>query len=203
MLSFEAWVNGPRADSINQSSQTDSPAPGGVLLEPACQTQCSRPDVVFLTLGVWEAFTLDEYRKGRLFSPLTAAGARARHSYEARVNQTLALAAPLRDALALAGSALIVVSTPTCLKHQGTYFRHVFPPHWPTSSFEELVHLGNRMSAHWARREQGSQKTTLSLDAAKVVEAAPGMLHSPCMEHHPHGVLSDTIVRIVANALCP
>ena len=39
------------------------------------------PNVVFLTLGVWEAFTLDAYRKGNLASPYTPSGQHARHEY--------------------------------------------------------------------------------------------------------------------------
>ena len=46
------------------------------------------PDVVLLTLGVWEAFTLSAYRNNRLFSPYKASGEHAREEYTAHLRST-------------------------------------------------------------------------------------------------------------------
>ena len=192
-LSFEDW----KAPNWNNTDKQH--LAGQSLLEKS-----NIPNVVFLTLGVWEAFTLDAYRKGNLASPYTPSGQHARHEYTVRVNRSLALATPLRDALASRGSLLVVLSTPQCLQQQRTYWRQLFGRSggWPTAPFEELVNLGNQLSAGWARSAQSFGLPVFFLDAAKVIHTAPRMMHSPCFEHHPHGVLSDTIVAIAMTALC-
>ena len=42
----------------------------------------------------------------------------------------------------------------------------------------------------------------LFLERAPSMESVPRLLGSPCFHHHPYGLLSDTHVQIVLNALC-
>jgi hypothetical protein len=197
-LSFEDW------HALNPEkvfpNDTNAPLVAGQFL---FKNQSRVPDAVFLTLGVWEAFTLNAYREGRLFSPYRESGGNARQEYTAHIKRSLEFARPLRDLLAARGSMLVIVSTPQCLRQQQTYWRQVFGRSggWPTLAFEELVGLGNQLSEEWARDSRRSRLPVFFLDAAKVVHAAPRMIHSPCFEHHPHGVLSDIIVSIAKTAI--
>ena len=122
---------------------------------------------------------------------------------------------------------LVVMGNGGCLEQQREHWSQVGGGDWPPPQFEKLVREGNVQLRAWcaaaqlsARRQQQQQQqlsgaaaslaaevpyslpAPLFLDRAASMESVPRLSGSPCFHHHPYGLLSDTHVQFVLNALC-
>ena len=75
------------------------------------------------------------------------------------------------------------------------------PADHPSASFEGLVHRGNHLLQRYVHAVGGAAARFAYLDRASSMETLWRVEDSPCVSHHPYGLMSDTHVQIVLNAL--
>ena len=187
------------------------------------------PQLVIFGTGVWEAYGgLHVVRRPRRAAsasasasasaaPMAAGGRRARRFeyqrdeaaqsayYHAQLaycygNATAALGRELPP-------RLIVLGNGACLRQQQLAWPHVSGGDWPPEQMEQLVSEGNARVEAWVRAAQRRAPKRavlrpLFLGRAASMESVPKLTSSPCFHHHPYGLLSDTHVQMVLNALC-
>ena len=76
---------------------------------------------------------------------------------------------------------------------------------WPVSctasNASYLVHRGNHLLQRYVHAVGGAAARFAYLDRASSMETLWRVEDSPCVSHHPYGLMSDTHVQIVLNAL--
>ena len=86
--------------------------------------------------------------------------------------------------------------TAGCCRDAGIKYWHKKPTDHSPAAFEAMVRRGNAMLKSFAN-EHGIGY----LDRAGTMESIPKVDDSPCISHHPYGLLSETHVQMVLNAL--
>lgn len=102
---------------------------------------------------------------------------------------------------ALGRSAWIILVGNGACRDAAIKYWHKKRHHHPPAAFEALVRRGNGMLRDHAADLGGAAARVAYLDRASSMETLWRVEDSPCVSHHPHGLLSDTHAQLVLNAL--
>lgn len=123
-----------------------------------------------------------------------------RTEYERRMRVGLANSAGRVRELLGREPWVVLVGNGAC-RNAGIRFWHKRPSDHPPAAFEAMVTHGNHLLERFARDSGGAANGFTYLDRAATMETIGKVLDSPCISHHPYGVLSESHVQMVLNAL--